>query len=116
MGKSAKRDLDSTVEVVEVVADVSMSTEEPKLKKSKKSKTTEGEEAEAESKEIPKEALSAIAKPLAGKKVGKHVLKLVKKGQFSFLLSHILVIASVRSFQPLAIELSRFRILDEILW
>lgn len=42
----------------------------PKAKKAKKD----------DDKEIPKEAISAIAKPLAGKKMGKHVLKLVKKG------------------------------------
>ena len=65
-----------------------MEVDGPKVKKSKKSKTTEGDAADGEtkegSKEVPKEAISAIAKPLAGKKVAKSVLKLVKKGQFCF--------------------------------
>ena len=90
MGKSSKRDLAtaeaSTVEPVVAAAateaDDSMQVDEPKVKKSKKSKTVEGGDAVEEgSKEVPKEAISAIAKPLAGKKVSKSVLKLVKKGE-----------------------------------
>lgn len=78
MGKSSKRTLEAdaapssdAAPAAEVEA---MEVDEPKAKKSKKG-------GDDEAKEIPKEALSAIAKPLAGKKTGKKVLKLVKKGQ-----------------------------------
>lgn len=90
MGKSSKRDLATSEAVAEVVAEVpvveeadeSMQLDVPKTKKAKKTKTTaDGEVVEEGSKEVPKEAISAIAKPLAGKKVGKSVLKLVKKGE-----------------------------------
>lgn len=85
MGKSSKRDLPvdaaPAAEVAdESAADITMEVDEPKAKKSKKGKGEDDEGA----KEIPKEAISAIAKPLAGKKVAKHVLKLVKKGQSNF--------------------------------
>lgn len=60
-------------DVAAPAADVSMQVDEAEPK-AKKSKTVED-------KEVPKEAISAIAKPLAGKKLGKHVLKLVKKGK-----------------------------------
>lgn len=77
MGKSSKRATeaeaapapssdagDVTMDVAEVV--------EPKAKKVKKE--------DGEAKEVPKSAISAIAHPLAGKKLHKHVYKLVKKG------------------------------------
>lgn len=56
-------DVDAAVEEVD--------SEAPKAKKVKKEEGAEVKEA----------ATSAIAKPLAGKKMGKHVLKLVKKGE-----------------------------------
>lgn len=88
MGKSSKRTLDGaapssdaaageTTVVVEEVIVMEVDSAEPKAKKSKKDKH-DGADGE---KEVPKEALSAIAHPLAGKKVGKKVLKLVKKGE-----------------------------------
>lgn len=85
MGKSSKRELEVTVPSSDAAIDA-MAVDEPKIKKSKKSKTTVEGEAEAvedsvdAKKEVLKEAISAIAKPLAGKKVAKTVLKLVKKG------------------------------------
>ena len=86
MGKSSKRTLDAEAAPSSDAAPVTdaqaMEVDEPKAKKSKKDK--DGDSGE---KEIPKEALSAIAKPLAGKKAGKKVLKLVKKGQS--LLLHV---------------------------
>lgn len=71
-------------------ADVTM--EKPKKKKSKKDKSSkEGktkedkEDKEKDSAldllEIPADALSPIAHPLAGKKLGKKTLKTVKKGR-----------------------------------
>lgn len=81
--KSTKRALEgeaapsSEAPAAEAVAmDVDASTAEPKAKKSKKDKAEDGGE-----KEIPAEALAVIASPLAVKKTGKHVLKLVKKGE-----------------------------------
>lgn len=84
MGKSSKRALEAAAAApssdaapMEIDAMVTVvESETPKSKKSKKDKD------EGETKEIPKEAISAIAKPLAGKKLNKHVLKLVKKGKF----------------------------------
>lgn len=80
--KSTKRALEgeaapsSDAPAAEAVAmDVDASAAEPKAKKSKKDKAEDGD------KEIPAEALAVIASPLAVKKTGKHVLKLVKKGK-----------------------------------
>lgn len=53
--------------------DVAATDAAPKAKKSKKDDGAE--------KEIPAEALAAIASPLAVKKTNKHLLKLVKKGE-----------------------------------
>ncbi|KAL8290390.1 hypothetical protein RQP46_002648 [Phenoliferia psychrophenolica] len=82
MGKSSKRTLDaeaapSSDAAAAPVAEA-MEVDEPVAKKSKKDK-----DGDKEVKEVPVEALSAIAKPLAGKKAGKKVLKLVKKASKS---------------------------------
>lgn len=85
MGKSSKRSAEAVDAVAaptsEMDVDVAVDAAAPKAKKSKKD---DGESKEV--KEIPKEAISAIAKPLAGKKLSKHVLKLVKKGELRFKL------------------------------
>lgn len=87
MGKSSKRAAEAAAVAPSSDAVVAMEVEEsttivePKAKKAKKE--------EAEVKEIPKEAISAIAKPLAGKKLSKKILKIVKKGslgRFFFLI------------------------------
>lgn len=92
MGKSSKRtldqatasdaaapaamDVDATAAAAPAVADVSPSK---KSKKDKKDKSGAG--ADGEDKEVALEQLAEIAKPLAVKKTGKHVLRLVKKGE-----------------------------------
>jgi H/ACA ribonucleoprotein complex subunit 2 len=82
MGKSSKRTLEeSTAPASDAPAggDVSMSVDTPskpkKSKKDKKDKADAGEDAEDDLSQV-----CEIAKPLAVKKTGKHVLKLVKKG------------------------------------
>lgn len=76
--KSAKRAAEDVVPSSDAIAPaeaVAMDVDAaPKSKKSKKDKD-DGE------KEIPLDALAVIASPLAVKKTGKHVLKLVKKGE-----------------------------------
>lgn len=84
MGKSTKTKRSaedaapsSDAPAMEVDAVEEVDSEAPKAKKAKKEEGVEVKEA----------AVSAIAKPLAGKKMGKHVLKLVKKGESVFALS-----------------------------
>ncbi|POY71704.1 hypothetical protein BMF94_5296 [Rhodotorula taiwanensis] len=94
MGKSSKRtldqatasdaaapaamDVDATAAAAPAVADASPSK---KSKKDKKDKSGAG--ADGEDKEVALEQLAEIAKPLAVKKTGKHVLRLVKKASKS---------------------------------
>lgn len=92
MGKSSKRALESAAatapssDVAPMEVDTAVAVDEVEAPKSKKSK--KDKDGESDVKEIPKEAISAIAKPLAGKKLNKHVLKLVKKGTLRFGLSN----------------------------
>ncbi|GAA5906560.1 snoRNA-binding protein NHP2 [Sporobolomyces salmoneus] len=86
MGKSSKRTLEeATAPASDAPAaggDVSMAVDTPskpkKSKKDKKEKTEGGEDAEDDLSQV-----CEIAKPLAVKKTGKHVLKLVKKASKS---------------------------------
>jgi len=81
MGKSSKRTADDAAApasdaAMQVDAPAAVPVDTPsKAKKSKKDKAG----AEADEAEVPTEALSAIARPLAQKKTSKHTLKLVKK-------------------------------------
>jgi len=73
MGKSSKRAAEEDVSM-QLDAPAAVPVDTPsKAKKSKKDKP------EADEVDVPAEALSAIAKPLAQKKTAKHTLKLVKK-------------------------------------
>ncbi|KAI5479421.1 hypothetical protein MNV49_003565 [Pseudohyphozyma bogoriensis] len=81
MGKSSKRVAEDSAVAPSSEApamDVD-AVEQPKAKKSKKDKSA----ADGEEKEVDKASLSPVAVPLAGKKTGKHVLKLVKKASKS---------------------------------
>lgn len=100
MGKSSKRTLEqATAAAPEVVApaaaaagataavaamevDASSAAAPSPSKKSKKDKKEKKDAADGEDKEIALDQLAEIAKPLAVKKTGKHVLRLVKKGPF----------------------------------
>ncbi|GAA6031365.1 hypothetical protein JCM8097_005625 [Rhodosporidiobolus ruineniae] len=79
MGKSSKRTLDEAT-ALDAPAAMAVDTpvKEKKQKKDKKAKGDDGEEAE-----VDLATLAEIAKPLAVKKTGKHVLKLVKKASKS---------------------------------
>ncbi|KAK4050989.1 snoRNA-binding protein [Microbotryomycetes sp. JL201] len=79
--KSAKRALEDAAVAPSSDApamDVDAVVDTPKAKKSKKDKSSSKDE-DAAVTEVAIESLVPIAKPLAVKKTGKHVLKLVKK-------------------------------------
>jgi len=86
MGKSSKRTLEEAAPASDAptAGDVSMAVDTPskpkKSKKDKKSKDT-AEGADGADAEDDLSQICEIAKPLAVKKTGKHVLKLVKKGK-----------------------------------
>lgn len=100
MGKSSKRTLEQAIAAVpEVVApaaaaagataavaamevDASSAAAPSPSKKSKKDKKEKKDAADGDDKEVALDQLAEIAKPLAVKKTGKHVLRLVKKGPF----------------------------------
>ncbi|BGP18083.1 hypothetical protein JCM10213_006526 [Rhodosporidiobolus nylandii] len=84
MGKSSKRTHDeATAAAPASDAAVAMDVETPKKsKKQKKDKAAAGDAAD-EAGEVDLATLAEIAKPLAVKKTGKHVLKLVKKASKS---------------------------------
>lgn len=87
MGKSSKRTLEESAAAPasDAAGDVSMAavdtpSKPKKSKKDKKSKDT-AEGADGQDAEDDLSQVCEIAKPLAVKKTGKHVLKLVKKGE-----------------------------------
>ncbi|GAA6003588.1 snoRNA-binding protein NHP2 [Rhodotorula paludigena] len=86
MGKSSKRTLDEAAPASDAPAAMEVDAASPskkskKDKKDKKDKSAAG--ADAEDKEVSADQLAEIAKPLAVKKTGKHVLKLVKRASKS---------------------------------
>ncbi|BGP56815.1 hypothetical protein JCM8202_004413 [Rhodotorula sphaerocarpa] len=101
MGKSSKRTLEqATAAAPEVVApaaaaagataavaamevDASSAAAPSPSKKSKKDKKEKKDAADGDDKEVALDQLAEIAKPLAVKKTGKHVLRLVKKASKS---------------------------------
>lgn len=86
MGKSSKRTLEEATAAAPAsdaptAGDVSMAVDTPsKPKKSKKDKKDKADAA-GDDAEDDLSQVCEIAKPLAVKKTGKHVLKLVKKGE-----------------------------------
>lgn len=91
MGKSSKRTLDQATASdaaapaameVDSAAPPAVASPTKKSKKDKKDKSGAAGAAEGDDKEVGLEQLAEIAKPLAVKKTGKHVLRLVKKGEF----------------------------------
>lgn len=92
MGKSSKRTLDQATASdaaapaameVDSAAPPAVASPTKKSKKDKKDKSGAAGAAEGDDKEVGLEQLAEIAKPLAVKKTGKHVLRLVKKGESS---------------------------------
>ncbi|KAG0659924.1 snoRNA-binding protein [Rhodotorula mucilaginosa] len=88
MGKSSKRTLDQATASdaaapaameVDSAAPPAVASPTKKSKKDKKDKSGAASAAEGDDKEVGLEQLAEIAKPLAVKKTGKHVLRLVKK-------------------------------------
>lgn len=91
MGKSSKRTLDQATASdaaapaameVDSAAPPAVASPTKKSKKDKKDKSGAATTADGDDKEVGLEQLAEIAKPLAVKKTGKHVLRLVKKGEF----------------------------------
>lgn len=91
MGKSSKRTLDQATASdaaapaameVDSAAAPAVASPTKKSKKDKKDKSGAAGASEGDDKEVGLEQLAEIAKPLAVKKTGKHVLRLVKKGEF----------------------------------
>ncbi|GAA5957768.1 hypothetical protein JCM8115_006242 [Rhodotorula mucilaginosa] len=92
MGKSSKRTLDQATASdaaapaameVDSAAPPAVASPTKKSKKDKKDKSGAASAAEGDDKEVGLEQLAEIAKPLAVKKTGKHVLRLVKKASKS---------------------------------
>lgn len=90
MGKSSKRTLDQATASdaaapaameVDSAAPPAVASPTKKSKKDKKDKSGAAATADGDDKEVGLEQLAEIAKPLAVKKTGKHVLRLVKKGE-----------------------------------
>ncbi|GAA5838799.1 hypothetical protein JCM11251_006742 [Rhodosporidiobolus azoricus] len=84
MGKSTKRTLDEATAPASDAPAAAMDVDSTpkKSKKAKKDKKADGAEDGADA-EVDLATLAEIAKPLAVKKTGKHVLKLVKKASKS---------------------------------
>ena len=70
----------------ETMMEVDSSSVVKKVKKVKKSKESKKDKSEGKDLQIPADALSPIAHPLAGRKLAKKTLKTVKKGGLCRLL------------------------------